>query len=350
MDEVVFSITANLDLLGFSNHLSLGSSDIRTKIGSEALIRLKILDDAVKIANNEIKKYPDIYLQKIESIRFNDAIFFVMDLRTDIIPEIGSVTLSGGGSISEYERIANKKSGTESKWEEFYNFYASEGYNVALFLGLIARIHNYVNSKEKENKYPGCKTVISTGYRKRYINEIGREDYFSINFSLSNAYLTNKMGGQKGISGNGFYVEDNVSRIVRYDEDCKSILFLSKYLNITEYSDPYEDSIYLFNEYFLPRPKIEIELFQKKYYFRQLNTNVLSNFRLIPVLRKYIEKEDVPDKILLGKISKWIKELPKEEEIERIKAFEIKMKYPLLFLHVGLDEDIEKIEGEILKE
>ncbi len=217
-------------------------------------------------------------------------------------------------------------------------------------MGLISRIHNFVNSKENENNFPGCRTVISTGYRKRYINEIGKEDYFSINFSLSNAYLTNKMGGQKGISGNGFYVEDNVSRIVRYDEGCKSILILSKYLNIVDHSDPYQDSICLFNEYFLPSPKIEIELFQKKYYFRQLNTNVLSNFRLIPVLRKHIEKEDVPDKTLLGKISKCIKEPPKEEEIERIETFEIKMKYPLLFLHVGLDDDIEKIEGEMLKE
>jgi len=348
MDEVVFSITANLDLLGFSNHLSLGSSDIRTKIGSEALIRLKILDDAIKLANDEITKYPDIYLHKIENIRFNDAIFFVMDLRTDIIPSVGSIQLSGGGSISDYKKAMGKNLKGEDRVKGFYEYYAIEGFKVAMFLGLISRIHNFINLKEKERNFPGCKTVLSTGFRKKYTSESGKEDYFSANFSLSNAYLANKNGSQKGISGNGFYVEDNVSRVIRYDEDCSSILFLSKYLNISEHRDPYEDSIYIYNEYFSLGSKIEIELFQKKYYFRQLNTNVLSNFRLIPILRKH--KDDTPDKSFIKEMSKWIKERPKEEEIERKKVSEIKMKFPLLFICIELDEDIEKIEREMLKE
>jgi len=38
-NDVVYSITAIIDLLKFSDHLSLGSSDIRTLIGSEALER-----------------------------------------------------------------------------------------------------------------------------------------------------------------------------------------------------------------------------------------------------------------------------------------------------------------------
>ncbi len=32
MDDIVFSITANLDLLVFSAHLSFGSGDVRTEI------------------------------------------------------------------------------------------------------------------------------------------------------------------------------------------------------------------------------------------------------------------------------------------------------------------------------
>jgi hypothetical protein len=50
--QVKYCVTAVIDLLGFSSHLETGGNDLRTNIGQEAIKRLQILEDALRLMND----------------------------------------------------------------------------------------------------------------------------------------------------------------------------------------------------------------------------------------------------------------------------------------------------------
>lgn len=342
MEDTIFSITAHMDLLGFSSHLILGNYDIRTKIGCGAIERLKVIENAIDLFEKEKAKFPEIYPinSNLSYFRFNDSLFLGIDLREDIIPRIGEVNLTGGVSISYFEKMTKKKLGSKNSTKKFYEFYAQIGFEVAKFVGLVSRIHNFINAKERENNFPGCRTVISSGLRKKYIDRSGKDDFLSANFSLANAYLTNKKGKKEEISGSGLYLEDNVARAIRYDEYCKSILSHSKYINKLEYADPYENSIMLYDTYLILAKKIKILLFEKEYCYRNLNSNVLSIFQLLPPLKKYLEGEKAPSSYIENLVKSISETAPPLHEMH---DFETRIRYyPLFSLVFGLDEDLKE--------
>ena len=79
--------------------------------------------------------------------------------------------------------------------EEFTKAYQSKVEtditNLMKFVGLIARMHAYINHEDNALFFPGARTVIAAGYRSRFF-AAEKEDFFSANFSLSNAYLAEK--------------------------------------------------------------------------------------------------------------------------------------------------------------
>ena len=60
--EVVYCVTAIIDLLGFSSHLEVGSGDIRTTIGQQAIGRLQTLADSLDHLEREKSKCQRITL------------------------------------------------------------------------------------------------------------------------------------------------------------------------------------------------------------------------------------------------------------------------------------------------
>jgi len=341
-EDTVSSITAHIDLLGFSSHLILGNYDIRTKIGAEALKRLKIIEEAINLFEGERKEFPEIYPQKkyIRYFRFNDSLFMGMDLREDIIPVIGTVNITGGVSLKIYHKIAKKELNEEKRTKKFYDFYAKEGFEVAKFVGLVARIHNFINKKEKENNFPGCRTVIASGLRKKFVDRNGNDDFLSVNFSLSNAYLTNKKGEKEGISGDNLYLDDNIARVIRYDEHCKSILSYSKYISKSEFTDPYEDYMTIYQDYFSLAKREKVILFRKEFFFKQVNPNIFELFQLLPHLKKYLNGKKAPNDFIESLINCIKKPAPPLEEIQR-KENRLKF-YPLLSLIFNLDENLKE--------
>src|SRR4051812_27734629 len=77
-------VTANLDLLGFSQHLEASNNDLRTKIGLQAIKRLSRLDKAIDLFLDESKKckaeYGDRFMTALRQVRINDAIIATLDL------------------------------------------------------------------------------------------------------------------------------------------------------------------------------------------------------------------------------------------------------------------------------
>lgn len=341
-EDTVFSITSHIDLLGFSSHLILGNYDIRSTIGAEAIERLKIIENAIDLFEKEKCKFPQIYPinKNLFYYRFNDSLFLGIDLREDIIPGIGNVNITGGGSISNFEKMTKEKLGSKNSSKKFYEFYAQEGIEVAKFVGLVSRIHNFINTKERENNFPGCRTVISSGLRKKFIDRSGKDDFYSANFSLANAYLTNKKGKKEGISGNGLYMEDNVARAIRYDEYCKSILSYSKFINKHEYADPYGDSYMLYDSNLVLSEKKKITLFKKEFCFRNLNSNILAIFQLFPLLKKFLEGKKAPNSYIENLVKSIGKTAPPLNEMQELQTRI--QNYPLLSLEFRLDEDLKE--------
>lgn len=344
---MIGSIAAHIDLLGFSEHLQLANNDIRSKIGNEAIKRLKTIEQAISLFEKERDKYKYIYPNNFYYRRFNDSLFLVMDVES-MTPIIGEVNIPYGYSGKELMSAAKNEIG-------YKDTKAREGYEVAKFVGLVSRIHNFISSKEKENNFPGCRTVISSGLRKRFKDRLQTEDFFSANFSLSNAYITNKEGESGGFPGNQLYLEDNVATAIGFNKYYKTILSYSRFFRIARIQDPYEDyhygyddkkkSIFIQTDDFILAKKIEISLFRKKYYFRNLNANVLSVFQLLPLFNKYLEGKKPPDEFT-EKIVESIKQTaPPLDEIR--KDINRIINYPLLALAFNLDEDLKQLTNEL---
>jgi len=79
--DVRWACSAQLDLLGFSNHLMVANCDIRTQTGAQAIERLSSLEKAIQFFEQEKSNYPDLYPRGLEYLRFNDAIFLGIDVK-----------------------------------------------------------------------------------------------------------------------------------------------------------------------------------------------------------------------------------------------------------------------------
>ena len=233
MSEVTFSITALVDLLGFSDHLIVGASDIRTEIGVRAVERLKYLEDAMGLIEKEKNSYPCLHPYKLNHFRFNDALFLGIDLKK-MSPQVGEQRVPEGLSFAEL----GKKS-TGDQYRQVFAEYEQEAIETAKFLGLVARVHSFVNEQEGKKSFAGCRTVVASGLRRTFKGRKGVEDFFSANLSVSNAYLAAQAGSDSGIRGNNFYVEDNVPRIIAWSQKSKAILAFSSFFLEDTPSDLY---------------------------------------------------------------------------------------------------------------
>lgn len=332
-----FAVSAFIDLLGFSSHLSLANNDTRTIIGEMAIKRLKELKIVLEFVDKEIEKYDACYPDvKIEKIRFNDAIFFTMELSEVIQTEVGDNNWKGLKSTHHLQWLEEGKalkhsSGTLSELNIQSN-------NTAKFLSLIARVHSYINLKEKENNFPGARTVVCTG--NKVVDTEEELDAFSANFSISNAYFVGELGSKGDFGGNNFYVDENVARIIAIEERNIQFLYYSNIVSKTKHYDPYtlptktKDRIsHIFGhterEFEYSRI-IKTSMFNKEYTFRELNVSPLTWIQV----RHYIENI-VGTKNLLNQ-SKGLHKINNEWIIKNFEADLI----PLDELHKKIREEL----------
>jgi hypothetical protein len=285
-NDITFSITAFIDLLGFSSHLHLASNDLRTAIGQQALKRLEFLEEAIEVFEKERKEYPAIYPKKLHYQRINDALILGIDTK-NFIPIVGQVDVPSGYTIAQIRAIRNRN----EKYGTVENDFSIEANNVALFLGLVARLHLFISEKEREVHLPGCRTVVSTGMRYKFLDRKKKEDYYSANFSFTNAFLVNEKGSKIGITGNQMYVDDNISRILRRNNHCHSILGYAQYIEVYESINPYikrQEVIQLGRRQFMLSKKINVDLFGKTYAYRSLNLKTLTNLQFTNYYKKIV--------------------------------------------------------------
>src|SRR5205814_4621539 len=138
------------------------------------------------------------------------------------------------------------------------------------FIGLVSRIHQRLNIEERKNIFPGVKTIISTGFRKRFFGIDGEEDYFSANFAFSNSYKA-----QDFLKGGGLFLDNHIIEMMDADLRIKNIAKLA----CLSYNRPVYSPLKLDGEAdkaFVESSVEKVSLFRKTYYFRNVNANPLT--------------------------------------------------------------------------
>lgn len=338
--DVRWSCTAQVDLLGFSNHLAMTNWDIRTQTGVQAVERLSPLEEAIRLFEQEKADYPELYPSGLEYIRFNDALFLGIDVEY-LEPPPGQTTLTGGYSIDQLRKVHPHEGQTAFKGTT-----AESGGNVAKLLGLVARIHSYVNEREAEKSFPGCRTVVASGLRKCFADRKGRDDFFSANFSVSTAFEAEKKGSSVGLKDNNLYVEDDVAMAISYCQPCHAILGFSKFIRTdSSIMDPYSYQLAQKNAISLPRvlysvlEPIVLDIMKKRLTFRRLDPAVLTNLQVFKNYQRFStdpkEKGQLEKEICdsLSASTPSIGEVNKRQKITE---------YPFLSLKFRLDDDYSK--------
>jgi hypothetical protein len=331
-----------LDLLGFSNHLMVTNWDIRTQTGGQAIERLSSLEEAIKLFEQEKANYPQLYPSGLQYIRFNDALFLGIDVDY-LAPPTGQTTLTGGYSIDQLRKLYPQEGQTA-----FEGTTAESGGDVAKFLGLVARIHKYINAREAEKSFPGCRTVVASGLRKCFADRKGVDDFFSANFSVSTAFEAEKKGSLVGLKDNHLYVEDDVAMAISYCQPCHAILGFSKFIRTdSSLIDPYQYRYMQKNMISLPRvlytvpDPIVLDIMKKRLAFRRLDPTVLTNLQLFKDYQRFeVEKNGQLEKEIWDSL---FASTPSLEEVNKRKK---STEYPFLSLVFSLDADYSNFFGQ----
>ena len=286
--EIKYCVTAMIDLLGFSSHLEVGAYDLRTNIGKQAIARLQSLENAIDHMNNERHKLQQYYPDKFHIIRINDAIFLSVDLDDYLKPSVGQAVKRGvsANEISEFfteDELMDEKTFTLSCKSR----YLSAIEPLIKFIGIVSRLFAYINRQESKNFFPGAKAVVATGFRKPFFSKsIRKEDVFSANFSLSNAYIA-----EPQLKGPYLYLDNYILQLLSGNLYAKNIMRYSLFFSEQIMFDPfeeYEDLFYLPSRAEISKT-IELSLFRKTYYFRQVNPSPLTYLQIVPEIMPFLE-------------------------------------------------------------
>jgi hypothetical protein len=193
--------------------------------------------------------------------------------------------------IEELKKYMDVVEDWEKFIKEYKKRYEKSVKDLALFVGLIARIFEYVTKKELEQFYPGTKVVVSTGFRKKYMNPNGEDDFLAANFAFSNAATA-----EKELHGSYMYLEDSVIKLlsgVKYYKNIirrASIGYEIKAYNPFQDDEP-EEVIQNSKINLLDIEAIKINIFKRPYFFRNLQTFYLSYLQLLPEMIPYFDEE-----------------------------------------------------------
>jgi hypothetical protein len=344
--DVKFCVCSFTDLLGFSSHLEIGS-DLRTNIGQQAIRRLKVMEDVIGFIEAERKKYPHLYPENIFYARINDAIVLTIDLPEQLMPEIGS-TRARSVSREQTKKLFKEIEGLvddNTPKNEFYKIINDKLtpliHDLCLFVGLVSRIHRYIEKKENIEHFPGPKTVVSTGYRKVFINNDGNEDFLSANFAFSNAYIA-----EGKLKGSKIFFDNHILQLLSISPFGKNLVRYGLIIMEEPLFDPakdYDDILFLKHGEEKIAQVFEVELFRKQYLFREVNPSPLALFQLLLILTPYLKKEKTPEPQPF--FTSFFTEVSKNQTFEELKDG----KRPVFsWMYLDIESDIISLQDRLI--
>jgi hypothetical protein len=337
-NEIKYCVTAYIDLLGFSSHLEISSNDLRTQIGQEAIKRLNLLESALLIIEKEKDKGLDFFPESLYVRRINDALILTIDLPDFLKPSIGE-SFKNGITKDDLDNYFNVEE--LPTWESALvalSAKVDESIESLLkFVGLVSRIHNFINKNESKSFFPGAKTIISTGFRKKFINRDGTEDNLAANFSFSNAYIA-----EQQLHGAKIYIDCYILQLLSNNRYSRNIVKSSVFINDFIPSDPFVD-----RENYLELDAeskescvITVTLFRKKYLFREINSKRTAYLQIIPKFSEYMISN--PLHVNTQNIYKLIFSFIASENADKSKS------QKAFLFSIDLDDDIQQILNHIL--
>lgn len=291
---VKFSVCAIVDLQGFSSHLEISGYDLRTAIGEQATSRLRNLETAIDCLVSEKARRPEFYPSGLHCQRINDAILIAMDLDDILVPSVGQTAFHGltAGSLSDF--FPPDELDDDKAFEVRYNARLRRATEpLEHFLGLVARIHLFVQSREGASFYPGTKTVVATGFRKPFVSSTHKEDFLSANFALANATTA-----EKALRGPHFFVDNNVLEILSRSAFARNLLRLAHF----DWQEAEFDCLSDDGGDHRPIPKpvvlqpIEVVLFRRRYLFKRLSASPLSYLQHLASIAPFLTGSEKPDR------------------------------------------------------
>lgn len=294
--QVKFSVCALTDLLGFSSHLEISGYDLRTAIGEHAIHRLQGLEEAMDLIQQEQNQAPEAYPNGLRVQRINDAIIATMDLDDILVPSVGETSFRGLSS-SDMESFFDMRSFDNA--DDFEKVYVTRLRDAVKplhqFLGIVARLHLFIQQKEGGNYYPGARTVIASGFRRPFPSKCEDNDVLSANFAFANATVADK-----ALHGPHFYLDNNLIELSSREALARNLLRFSHYEWTARPFDCLTDES---PEHGIARPcatdvsgTIELMLFRRRYYFRRLNPSPLSYLQHLIYLRPCLDGEREADR------------------------------------------------------
>lgn len=290
--DVKYCVCAMIDLLGFSSHLEISAYDFRTNIGKQAGSRLENLEEAIELLSAEKTKCPSYYPNNLQVHRLNDAILISMDLDDVLVPSVGKTRFNGlsPDKINEIfteEQLKDEKTFLSSYVERISNAVMP----LEKFVGVVARMHLFLNELEEHGNFPGAKTVISSGFRRPFISKSTKqEDFLSANFALANAYIA-----EEKLSGPFLYVDNYIIQMISHNPYARNLLKFAHFHFKEMAFDCFancEDVFHIPAEAFIP-PPTEIKLFRKEYHFRSLNPSPLSYMQTISMITPFLKESEI---------------------------------------------------------
>ncbi len=262
-NDIKYCVCAMIDLLGFSNHLEVSGYDLRTSIGEHAVKRLENLETILQLLSYEKGRRPEYYPIAYHLQRINDAIFITMDLDDILKPSVGGTIFQGISTNNANSFISAEQMESFEEYQAAYNLRIQTAIEPLIkFVGFISRIHISLNKMEGQSFFPGAKTVISTGFRKPF-----KDDYFSANFALSNAYQA-----EKSLHGSSFFLENSILQIMSLNKYSQNLLrfahFQFKNASFDCFNNNEGNNNSLTDAAIIP-DSVDIKLFRKEYQFRQ---------------------------------------------------------------------------------
>jgi hypothetical protein len=253
------------------------------------------------------QEYPSVFHHQ----RLNDAIFYTLDLPDFFMPAIGE-SLKKGVSVKELSETFDLDS--FETVEEFTRAYESKVEtditNLMKFVGLIARMHAYINHEDNALFFPGARTVIAAGYRSRFFSD-EKEDFFSANFSLSNAYLA-----EKQLHGDaGLYLDNSVAQLLYANQFSRNLLRYACFIPRPNKFDPflnYDDPFYRPHDRVKTEP-INITLFRMPFTFREVDPVPLMYLQVIHRLSTYLRGAETKAHRVFSKILQEIRTGPSDQ-------------------------------------
>lgn len=344
--DVKFCVCAFIDLLGFSSHLEIGS-DLRTNIGQQAIQRLKEMENVIGLIESEKKKHPHFYPDNLFYARINDAIVLSIDMPDQLMPEIGSTRVRSVSRehtdilFKQLEGLVNDSTPVDEFYKLVNQKLSPLIHNLFLFVGLVTRIHRCVEKKENAGYFPGPKTVLSTGYRRVFFNNDGKEDFLSANFAFSNAYLAeNKLKGSK------IYLDNHILQLLSISPFGKNLVRYGLLIMEEPMFDPvndYNDILFLRNGEEKIIDPIQVDLFRKQYLFREVNPAPFALFQLLPTLTPFLEGKLAPNPKPF--FSSFFLLVSKEQTFEELK----KGNRPVFnWMYLDMESDIIKLHDELV--